>query len=63
MKPDSVPVSHHRHDNKGEKVETDSIYCPLCGKEVTLSHYGSGWVGVCCDTIIYNSSKLPLSSG
>jgi hypothetical protein len=33
--------------------------CPLCGKEVKILSMGEGWVGTCCNQIIYNSKYLP----
>ncbi|MDI9570114.1 MAG: hypothetical protein QM278_05180 [Pseudomonadota bacterium] len=31
--------------------------CPHCGHPVKILKYGYGWVGLCCDRIVYNSSK------
>jgi len=36
-----------------------TIKCPFCGGEVKLVSYGDGWIGLCCDKIVYNSSRLP----
>ena len=35
------------------------IECPFCGKEVKIFYFGGGYVAVCCDSVIYNSSRLP----
>jgi len=35
------------------------VVCPLCNKKVVLVSYGGGWIGVCCDRIVYNSNRLP----
>jgi hypothetical protein len=37
----------------------DVIICVFCGKEVKLIRFGDGWVGQCCDKIIYNNKELP----
>lgn len=37
----------------------NTITCPHCSKEVGLVFFGNGWVGVCCDRIVYNKSELP----
>jgi len=37
----------------------DTIVCPFCHKEVKLLSYGSAWIGICCDNIIYNKRELP----
>ncbi|HOS05409.1 MAG TPA: hypothetical protein PK966_04990 [Syntrophorhabdaceae bacterium] len=42
---------------KSEHAET--ITCPKCGKTVKLISFGYGWVGVCCNSVVYNSDKLP----
>jgi hypothetical protein len=56
----SLPAVHNQpNDGRERKGTPDTIPCPRCGKEVVLSHYGTGWVGLCCDNIIYNSSKSP----
>lgn len=31
--------------------------CPFCNKVVDLKKYGHGWVGFCCDRIVYNDSE------
>lgn len=35
------------------------IKCPHCGKEIELIEYGNGWLGVCCDRVVYNSQLPP----
>ena len=35
------------------------IICPHCGRETGIVNFGRGYVAACCDTIIYNSDKLP----
>jgi len=35
------------------------IDLPLCGKEVKIVYFGGGYVAVRCDSVIYNSSRLP----
>jgi len=35
------------------------IICPRCGRETGIVNFGWGYVAICCDTIIYNSDKLP----
>jgi ribosomal protein S27AE len=39
-------------------VHMNTIICPLCGRGVILVQFGDGWVGVCCNEIIYNSLEL-----
>jgi ribosomal protein L37AE/L43A len=45
-----------------EKVEIDRFAtheyrCPFCSKAVKLSRFGEGWIGKCCNKIVYNASK------
>jgi hypothetical protein len=37
------------------------IICPHCSREVELVKYGDGWVGSCCDRLVYNASHPPPS--
>jgi hypothetical protein len=47
-------------DNNSKKLDDYvTIVCPYCNKEVKLINYGRGWVGSCCNRIVYNSQKLP----
>ncbi|MCX5810214.1 MAG: hypothetical protein NTX36_12735 [Proteobacteria bacterium] len=48
---------HTNNDRKRANVET--ITCPHCSKSVKLVRYGNGWVGTCCDRVVYNSQTLP----
>ena len=36
-----------------------SIVCSICKKEVHLVYFGSGFVGTCCDSVVYNSAVKP----
>gem|GEM_PF-1375920 len=36
-----------------------TVTCPKCGKTVKLISFGYGWVGICCNSVVYNSDKLP----
>ena len=33
--------------------------CPICKKDVELILYGNGWIGVCCEKLIYNAVHPP----
>jgi hypothetical protein len=35
------------------------IECPDCGKETIPIRYGKGWVGVCCNRVVFSSRQLP----
>jgi len=35
------------------------VECPDCGKETKLIKYGKGWVGVCCNRVVFSSRQLP----
>jgi len=35
------------------------IICPRCSREVEVINYGNGWVGGCCNEIVYNSPEPP----
>ncbi len=37
------------------------MLCPFCKKEIGLLRYGQGWISLCCNRIIFNSSHLPGS--
>ena len=37
------------------------VICPFCSCSVDIMRFGDGWVGICCDKIIFNSELLPLS--
>jgi hypothetical protein len=37
----------------------NEIFCHFCNKEVELIAYGGGWIGICCDRVLYNSSERP----
>ncbi len=37
----------------------NTIKCPFCNKTVALVFFGNGWVGTCCDRVLYNSHVLP----
>jgi len=52
-------VSDNNRIEKRKIVSAKSIVCPYCGKTVNLIPFGMGWVGVCCDKIVYNSRSLP----
>jgi hypothetical protein len=36
-----------------------SIVCSICKKEVHLVYFGGGFVGTCCDSVLYNSTVKP----
>jgi hypothetical protein len=36
-----------------------AIVCYICKKEVRLVRFGSGFVGTCCNYIMYNSAIEP----
>jgi hypothetical protein len=40
-----------------EKIPT--ITCPRCKREIKLIKFGSGWLAVCCNEILYNDERLP----
>jgi|GEM_PF-4694016 len=40
-------------------MDLNTIKCPYCQKTVALVFFGNGWVGTCCDRILYNSNTLP----
>ncbi|MGZ6210403.1 MAG: hypothetical protein ACXWL9_09685 [Syntrophales bacterium] len=33
-----------------------AVVCHICKEEVELINFGNGLVGVCCDTVLYNSA-------
>jgi hypothetical protein len=50
----------NRTDNSSKRIDVyDTIVCPHCNKEVRLIRYGGGWVGSCCNRVVYNSQTLP----
>ncbi|HVO65534.1 MAG TPA: hypothetical protein VMT12_03535 [Syntrophales bacterium] len=38
-----------------------AIVCNICKEEVKLISFGGGFVGVCCNKILYNSADKPQS--
>ncbi|HVO65078.1 MAG TPA: hypothetical protein VMT12_01235 [Syntrophales bacterium] len=32
------------------------IVCHICKKEVEIMSFGTGFVGICCDKVMYNST-------
>lgn len=36
-----------------------TIACPHCHDNVKLLPFGGGWVGVCCNRLVYNKRTLP----
>jgi hypothetical protein len=36
-----------------------NITCPICYSNINIKKFGDGWIGICCDEIIYNSDQLP----
>ena len=35
----------------------DDVKCPYCKKEVELQLFGDGWIGICCNKVVYNESN------
>jgi len=36
-----------------------AVVCYICKEEVKLIRFGNGFVGVCCDEVLYNSPDKP----
>jgi hypothetical protein len=36
-----------------------AIVCYICKKEIELTRFGTGFVGVCCKNVLYNYSDKP----
>ena len=34
-----------------------AIVCDICKREVDLISFGSGFVGICCKMVLYNSTE------
>ncbi|MCX5812837.1 MAG: hypothetical protein NT178_09885 [Proteobacteria bacterium] len=47
------------HSNDRERANAGTITCPYCSRNVTLVSYGDGWVGTCCDRVVFNNNQLP----
>jgi hypothetical protein len=43
-----------------KKSHTATIKCPNCHNKVKLLTFGEGWVGVCCNQLVYNQRNLPV---
>ncbi len=39
------------------RIDTDMYHCPFCGKAIELLQFGYGWIGKCCNQIVYNNPK------
>ena len=33
-----------------------AVVCYICKEEVKLMRFGAGYVGICCDKVLYNSA-------
>lgn len=44
------------------RFDMEDYRCPHCGRPVKILKYGHGWVGMCCDRIVYNAPK-PYEKG
>jgi hypothetical protein len=56
----SIFAPCHLYSFREKGLITMSEYrCPLCGKMVQLVQMGEGWIGACCNEIIYNARQLP----
>jgi hypothetical protein len=48
------------HSDKDlKKPDPRTITCPHCHHKVKLLPFGGGWVGVCCNQLVYNKRNLP----
>ena len=39
----------------------DKVFCTLCNNEVKPEKFGGGWVGICCDKVVFSYSDQPES--
>ena len=35
------------------------VVCPECNKMVRVIPFGEGWVGICCNKVVYNGKTPP----
>ncbi len=56
-----IMVGYQKDLSKEGKI-MDGLRCPICGKEVHLISFGSGWVGVCCNKLVYNRREFPFQN-
>jgi len=42
-------------------MSSTNILCPICFRSVDVKKFGDGWVGVCCQEIVYNSVLPPVT--
>lgn len=40
-------------------MSLETIACPFCSRPVKVNNFGSGWVGICCHGVCYNSNLPP----
>lgn len=46
-----------RDSNEGEQIR--AIVCDICLQEVEVIRFGTGFVGVCCNKVLYNDEDKP----
>ena len=46
-----------RTSNGGERIM--AIVCDICSEEVEIISFGTGFVGVCCNEVLYNDEDKP----
>ncbi|MBA4418781.1 MAG: hypothetical protein C0392_12865 [Syntrophus sp. (in: bacteria)] len=59
MEVKSSKPRYYRLTDDRKRGHGGMIKCPYCGKKVKPIQYGNGWIGLCCDNIVYNSPNLP----
>ena len=52
-----------RFDAHGPRA-CPTFSCPHCGRrDAIFIHFGLGWLGLCCNRIVYNNEELPGHEG
>jgi len=55
----SLYSDNRQTDKDSRKSHTAAIKCPHCHNRAELISFGEGWVGVCCNQLVYNQKNLP----